>query len=194
MALTDKQSVFVDEYLKTFNATQAAILAGYSPKTAYSVGWENLRKPEVSSVISQRMTESAMGADEVLARLADHARASMGDFWDVSTEGQPTLNLANAKAKSRLHLIKKMKVKTTRRSWTENDEPVSDTTTEIDFELYDAQAALQLLGKNHDLFIDKLQVKIEKELNKTLDLLEESLDEDTYRRVLDVISSAGTPK
>ena len=49
--LTDKQEKFCLEYIVDFNATQAAIRAGYSKKTAYSVGSENLRKPEVQQRI-----------------------------------------------------------------------------------------------------------------------------------------------
>ncbi|MCB1719976.1 MAG: terminase small subunit, partial [Candidatus Competibacteraceae bacterium] len=66
MALTAKQQKFVDEYLKSRNATSAALAAGYSERSAHSIGWENLRKPEIAEVISQRVTESAMSADEVL--------------------------------------------------------------------------------------------------------------------------------
>lgn len=44
--LTRKQRKFAEEYLVDCNATQAAIRAGYSPKTAYSIGEENLKKPE----------------------------------------------------------------------------------------------------------------------------------------------------
>ena len=44
--MNDRQKRFVEEYLVDFNATQAAIRAGYSPKTAYSIGNENLKKPE----------------------------------------------------------------------------------------------------------------------------------------------------
>ena len=62
MALTAKQEAFVNEYLISRNATRAAIAAGYSEKTAYAIGWENLRKPEIAKVISQRVTESAMSA------------------------------------------------------------------------------------------------------------------------------------
>ena len=47
MSLTNKQQKFVNEYLIDYNATQAALRAGYSPKTAYAMGWENLRKPEI---------------------------------------------------------------------------------------------------------------------------------------------------
>jgi phage terminase small subunit len=51
MALTSKQQRFVDEYCVDLNATQAAIRAGYSPKTAYSIGSENLTKPEIRSAL-----------------------------------------------------------------------------------------------------------------------------------------------
>ena len=47
VALTEKQKRFCDEYLIDLNATQAAIRAGYSPDTAYSIGQENLKKPEI---------------------------------------------------------------------------------------------------------------------------------------------------
>jgi phage terminase small subunit len=49
--MTAKQSAFVGEYLVDLNASQAAIRAGYSEKTAYSIGQENLRKPEISAAI-----------------------------------------------------------------------------------------------------------------------------------------------
>ena len=49
--MTDKQSIFVQEYLKDLNATQAAIRAGYSAHTAYSIGQENLNKPEIKQAI-----------------------------------------------------------------------------------------------------------------------------------------------
>ena len=46
--LTPKQQQFVREYLIDFNATQAAIRAGYSPKTAQVIGAENLKKPRMA--------------------------------------------------------------------------------------------------------------------------------------------------
>lgn len=51
--LTDKQQRFVQEYLVDLNATQAAIRAGYSQKTAGSVGFENLKKPEIQAAIAK---------------------------------------------------------------------------------------------------------------------------------------------
>ncbi|MDQ3256204.1 MAG: terminase small subunit, partial [Acidobacteriota bacterium] len=57
--LTPKQQRFVDEYLVDMNATQAAIRAGYSRKTAYSIGDENLRKPYISAEIAHRQRQIA---------------------------------------------------------------------------------------------------------------------------------------
>lgn len=54
MKLTPKQQRFCDEYLISFNATDAAIKAGYSKKTSYSIGQENLKKPEILAVLSKR--------------------------------------------------------------------------------------------------------------------------------------------
>lgn len=53
--LRDKQRRFVEEYLIDFNATQAAIRAGYSKKTAEVIGHENLRKPNIQQAIQSSM-------------------------------------------------------------------------------------------------------------------------------------------
>ena len=74
MSLTRKQQLFVDEYLKDFNATRAAIAAGYSEKTAANIGWENLRKPQIAEIIDQRVELYAVGKSERLQILADIAR------------------------------------------------------------------------------------------------------------------------
>ena len=51
--LTDKQKIFVYEYLIDFNATQAAIRAGYSKDTAGAIGAENLRKPQIQQFLEK---------------------------------------------------------------------------------------------------------------------------------------------
>ena len=57
MKLTIKQKLFADEYIKSGNATQSAIKAGYAPKAAYRTGAENLRKPQIKSYIDAKMAE-----------------------------------------------------------------------------------------------------------------------------------------
>jgi len=51
--MTPKNLKFISEYTKDFNATQAAIRAGYSPKTAYSIGQELLKKPEIQAAMKE---------------------------------------------------------------------------------------------------------------------------------------------
>ena len=57
MTLTAKQQRFVEEYPIDFNATQAAIWAGYSKKTAHVIGPENLGKPAISAAIAKAQKE-----------------------------------------------------------------------------------------------------------------------------------------
>ncbi len=57
MALNPKQQRFVEEYLVDLNATQAAIRAGYSEKTAGVIGYENLKKPQIQSAIAAKQSE-----------------------------------------------------------------------------------------------------------------------------------------
>lgn len=156
--LTDKQRIFIEAYLTCWNATEAARQAGYAGNdaTLAVVGSENLRKPQIQGAIQERLKEKAMGADEVLARLADEARGSMADFMTIHEsplvkpggipikdhEGKPIiryfpeLDLKKAEERGKLHLIKKL-------TYTAHGPSI---------ELYDAQAAKQLLGKHHGLF------------------------------------------
>ena len=55
--LTLKQQRFADEYIITGNATESAIKAGYSKKTARSIGQENLTKPDIKNYIDERLAE-----------------------------------------------------------------------------------------------------------------------------------------
>ncbi len=76
--MTAKQKRFCDEYLIDLNATQAAIRAGYSKKSAYSIGVENLNKPELKKYIDERMKEKEDSLiakqDEVLKYLTSVMR------------------------------------------------------------------------------------------------------------------------
>ena len=66
--LTPKQKKFIDEYLIDLNATQAAIRAGYSPKTAGAIGKENLQKPQITEGL-QKARERQQARTEVTADL-----------------------------------------------------------------------------------------------------------------------------
>ncbi|WP_218966792.1 terminase small subunit [Snodgrassella alvi] len=85
--LTDKQQRFVEEYLIDFNATQAAIRAGYSQKTAGSVGHENLRKPEIVAALNKakqaRCERTQIDADYVLSRLVEIDQMDVADILNA---------------------------------------------------------------------------------------------------------------
>jgi phage terminase small subunit len=81
--MNDKQAAFCREYVKDFNATQAAIRAGYSVKTAGAIGSENLTKPEIKQAIDERI----MSADEAASIITDIARGDIADLLAVSTQG-----------------------------------------------------------------------------------------------------------
>ena len=79
--LTVKQRKFADEYIKTGNATQAAIKAGYKEKTARFIGAENLTKPNVKAYIGAQMRKiedaKIMKADEALQGITAIARGTL---------------------------------------------------------------------------------------------------------------------
>lgn len=91
--LTAKQARFVEEYLVDLNATQAAIRAGYSQKTAYRQGADNLRKPQIADAIAAaqaaRSERTQIDADWILKRLAAEAVADLGDLIDSNGTVKP---------------------------------------------------------------------------------------------------------
>lgn len=81
MKLTEKQRRFVDYYIETGNKTEAAKKAGYSEKTAASIGDENLRKPAIKAAIDARLRElegkRIAKADEVMQFLTSTLRGEV---------------------------------------------------------------------------------------------------------------------
>ena len=75
--LTWKQTAFIDEYMKDFNGTQAAIRAGYSPDTAYSIASENLKKPEIKAELQRRYEAGRMSPEDIVARLEAMAEGTI---------------------------------------------------------------------------------------------------------------------
>lgn len=71
--LTEKERIFADEYIKTTNATQSAIKAGYAENSASVTGSKMLRKPKVrqyiDAVMNERSKNTIATADEVLEYL-----------------------------------------------------------------------------------------------------------------------------
>ena len=96
MALTPKQKRFVDEYLIDLNATQAAIRAGYSKKTASVVGCENLTKPNIAKAIeesqSQRSKRTKVDADYVLKRLVEIDQMDVADIINADGSIKPVVD------------------------------------------------------------------------------------------------------
>lgn len=82
----DRQRLFAEEFTVDFNATQAAIRAGYSEKTAGSIGSENLKKPEIQKMIDEALRErirrTHITQDRVVLELAAVAFADAADCTD----------------------------------------------------------------------------------------------------------------
>lgn len=87
--LSSKQKLFINEYLASGNATEAAIKAGYSPKTAGQTGAENLKKPKIKAAIDAKMAEiesrKIADAKEVLEFFSSVLRAEVKEDVAVSS-------------------------------------------------------------------------------------------------------------
>lgn len=95
--LTPKQQRFVQEYLVDYNATQAAIRAGYSAKTAQVIGAENLTKPMVAAEIQRLGQKTAqkleISRESIMQELAAVGFARATDFVHVETEPASKLGI-----------------------------------------------------------------------------------------------------
>lgn len=137
--LTRKQFVWLTYYLGEahFNATEAARLAGY--KLPRISGPENLHKPAVQEAIAKWWASKGMTTDEVVARLAEQARAEYSAY--IREDG--TVDLAKMLANGKGHLIKGTR-------WDRNGN--------LTVEFYDAHAALVDVGKHLGIFTERVDV------------------------------------
>ena len=153
MKLTTKQQRFCDEYLVDLNATQAAIRAGYSKKTAKQIAQQNLTKLDIQEYIKKRMAEKedALIAkqDEVLQTLTRVLRRQEMDTVVVTCKERSSGYDEN---------VKKVIV--------EKEIP---RVVQIPTRVNDLNKAAELLGKRYGLYTEKIETDVDMELNITVD-------------------------
>lgn len=107
--MTEKQRRFADYYIETGNATESAIRAGYSKKTAKEMGHENLTKPHLREYIDKRLEEMAekriMNAEEAMQLLTAIARNEEKEEVVLFGEGGSIIEEKGISAKDRLKAI-----------------------------------------------------------------------------------------
>lgn len=164
--MTEKQKRFCDEYLIDLNATQAAIRAGYSPRTAEQAASRLLSFVKVQDEISKEMAErskrTGINQDRVLMEIAKMAFVNIDDVIDLDTaQVKPTAT------KEDLACIQSVKIKPT------------EFGTEREIKLCDKKSNLELLGKHLGIFKDKLELEADMELNINIDYGDENEQEKT---------------
>lgn len=146
MKLTSKQKRFCEEYIIDCNATQAAIRAGYSERTAKSIGQENLTKPDLKKYIAELMDEvksnTIAEATEVMEYLTSVMRREYKENVVVTLSEEVSTYVPDEKGTPRKQTIKKE----------------TPQIVQIPARLCDANKAAELLGKRYSLFTDKVEV------------------------------------
>lgn len=148
--LTEKQRQFVEEYLIDLNATQAAIRAGYSVKTAQEQGYQLLQKTSVQQAIAKLMAErskrTGVNQDRVVLELAKIALVKITDVVDSQAKIKDTAT------EDDLACIESIRYKETK-----NDTGLS---VEREVKIASKLKALELLGKHLGMWNDKMDVNI----------------------------------
>lgn len=156
--LTEKQKRFTEEYLIDLNATQAAIRAGYSVKTADKIGHQLLEKTRVSEEISKAMAKrskrTGINQDRIVMELA---RIAFLNIEDVVNPDDASIK-PDASSDD-LACIQSVKVKTMNTD--------KGTSTEREVKVNDKLKALELLGRHMGMFKDKVELSgLEEEKSK----------------------------
>ena len=154
--MTDKQKMFVNEYLIDFNATQAAIRAGYSKKYANRMASKNLSKIDIQKAIdaaqNKRAKKSAVTEAQVIKELSLIAFSDITDYADI--EVTPSITIPGAYERSitmrNTADIPKDKVRVI--------SSIKEGQCGIEIKLYDKLKALELLGRHLAMFSDKVEL------------------------------------
>jgi phage terminase small subunit len=154
MPLTPKQTRFVAEYLVDLNATQAAIRAGYSAKTAEQLGYQLLQHPSVSAAVSRgtakAIARTDISASRVLEELRRLAFIDMRGYYDEQGNLKPihALNDEQGAALAGMEVIIK------------NAKAGDGVTDEIHkFKVWDKTRALEMLAKHFKLLTDVVKIE-----------------------------------
>ena len=154
--MTPKQALFVQEYLIDLNATQAAIRAGYSAKTAKQIGQEVLTKLDIKKAIddaiSERGKRTEITQDRILRELA---RIAFADPRSVFEWGPGGVTLKDSASLSDDDAVAVSEVSQT----------ITEGGGSVKGKMYDKQRALELLGRHLGMFIDKQQVDMRATVN-----------------------------
>lgn len=148
--MTEKQNRFVEEYLIDLNATQAAIRAGYSVKTADQQASRMLTNVKVQTAIAKAMAErskrTGVNQDRIVLELAKLAFVNMTDVVDKKGEIKDTATADD------LSCIESIKYK--------HSDTDSGSSVEREVKIGSKIKALELLGKHLGMWNDKIDVNV----------------------------------
>lgn len=165
MALNIQQAKFLKEYLKSGNATEAAIKSGYSAKTARQIGSELLTKPDIAEAIKKSITKLEISAENVLAELAKLAFSNMGDFVTPNADGTQLVPDFSTLTRDQMAAIQEIKVDESAGGVGDGKRERIQRTT---FKLADKGLNLERLGRHLKLFTDRIELSATDEIIRKL--------------------------
>lgn len=157
--LSPKQARFVAEYLVDLNATQAAVRAGYSPKTANEQGARLLANASVAQAVAtkqeKRLTKLEITAERVLTEMARIGFSDVRDWFDEQGRLRPLQDLPEDAARA-IASVEVLREKVTRFGDETSGAKIEEAVIKV--RAWDKVQALQMLAKNLGLL--KTQVEV----------------------------------
>lgn len=158
MDLNERQARFVEEYLIDLNATQAAIRAGYSEKTAHSQGPRLLENVEVSAAVEKaikaRSDRTEITQDMVLKEYAKIGFADIRKAVSWGSAPEPT----DSPEQDRVYPVELMPSEDMDDDTAAAVSEVSLTQAGVKIKMYDKKGALDSIGKHLGMFTEKVEV------------------------------------
>lgn len=177
-----KQIAFVQEYCKDYNGTQAAIRAGYSPRTANEQASGLLAKPNIKAAIREHLDKNLITAERVLAEYAKMAFADIGTYVRVKSNNEVVAVPFEALDAGATGAIKKVRGRTVI-TGSDDDAEVANV---VEIELHDKLKALEPLARLHGLFDNSTTVKFDASSPLSLNVnLTDMTDDDLTRMIRD---------
>jgi len=170
--MTEQEKLWCDLFVKTGSLAEATEQAGYyrigddlTPAYFQARGRVIAKMPHIQEQVQNLLRDEALTPNDVIALISKHAKGSLEDYFDITEDGTPKINLNKARQLGTLSNLKKIKYKEDKKEVEGTDGRWTVTThTQVDLEIYPADMAARTLAQYYDLFSSQMPTEYANQL------------------------------